>query len=474
MSDDPRVGGLVGLIRSAGRQPEEVATVLGVSSFLFSRVDAGRQGLPEQFVPRLAVVLGVSVDAVRSATSRLLSSRPTTPFVRAMPARPAYGEALPSTRLHPLGSVNLPPRATPPRGRYVWMSGPPFLIGPSDTSQLLAVADRDTRSLVALRDLYALSGGQFVGAGPLAYWGGRVWCADTDYASGHGMLASVAANDPNGAVQFCYFDAVARPYFVQLGMAGVELDIGAALWKANFENSLTDPHGALQLLAADGSVALSVDLSDDKLQVQPLAVLNFGQFSYVLAFDHPIPNPDRLRWHRVDTVAGSQDAMSAGDVLGGVLRTAFMKGAQVALTQNGVGALWAMTPGAHTSLNTTPLDSFLMANVALSTDLGAWQTGLDADKRDDLWITTSHGIAKVAQDGTVLALIDSTVVPTLSHQKVLACDRGADDCVWVVALLGATQHVLLRIDAPTATVTDTILVLDSASIHSAFDVLLTP
>lgn len=57
-----------------GTSSAALALAVGVDPVLFVRIDQGRQGLPLDLVPAMAVVLGVDEGTVKQAAFRLVSS----------------------------------------------------------------------------------------------------------------------------------------------------------------------------------------------------------------------------------------------------------------------------------------------------------------------------------------------------------------------------------------------------------------
>ena len=504
---DPRVAGLTGLILSRGTTPEVVAARLGVSQFMFARIDAGRQGLDPQVAARLAAIIGVDVADVRAVASRMIAGGPSTPWPLTMPPRLQYGDPLPHVLLHPIGPVPQP-RRPQPRDRYLWISSPTnHEVSPSN-AQRLWVVDRDRRELVADRDLHALSGGLFKYITALAYDGTYVWITGNYHgyslarkgapgkpvkAIYHSMLARIEARNPNGNIEFYAYDAITRNYLIQTGMSGIDFGSNIGLWKTNSRDSLSYPDGTMQLLnQADGTIAHEVSLTYPGVGGQtvfPYAAVNYDGYCYA----YGVARPDDLqgRFHRIDPASLTRDRISTGHNLRTLEFIFAWVGAQVAVTTSGNGTLWVsesqLSSPSECVLYATDLGDFATEVISISEPIGGWAGGIGADVRGDIWTTGVDpngggipigSIAKVGQDGTVKALLMAAQIPNLVTGHVLAVDLD-DDCVWITALFGSEKEGwgegrVLRIDASTATVTDSVYLCDMLTDYrTTYDIILT-
>ncbi|HOA00816.1 MAG TPA: hypothetical protein PKI27_00760 [Dermatophilaceae bacterium] len=502
---------LASLFAAYGMRPERVAEVLGISPFVFDRIDSGRQGLPDVLVPRIAAIIGATDAEVRSNASRIITARSWPRSGVATPVRPDFNEPMPHVLLHPIPPVPLHPReeVVP---RLVWFTmsrmfglvdrikatpngdkvlaafgiadGVPERLGKGEPEGLglyLGAINTEARSLASLRDL-SLLGRYFNNPWALAFDGDRVWVTDAGWGM-TGVVAATPADEAMGPITI-YDDGPFAPE--SRGAAGVEYgDTSSGLWKTNiawgetYELQRVDP--------TTGEPNAAVPITIGEYSAMPTTCTVVGGKVFTVAYV-PANGSSQARFVRVDPGALVQDAESTGHDFTSAWEWMWMPAQVAATTSRTDAALWIQEPGDPWAMSTESAilrcdqSTMVVTRIVASDDIGVWSGGADADADGNLWFTgyryafevTAIYIAKVAPDGTVLARITAAEVPGLDRVGPLVVDR-AGGAVWAFAIIADPEleelrACMLRIDVASAAVTDTVVVLNDAMV-AAFDMV---
>lgn len=501
---------LTSLFAAYGMRPERVAEVLGISPFVFDRIDSGRQGLPDVLVPRIAAIIGATDAEVRSNSSRIITARSWPRSGVATPVRPDLNEPLPHVLLHPIPPVPLHPReevaprlvwftlsmmfgkltdrikATPNSNKLLAALAPtgvPERLGkdPVGLGLYLGAIDADARSLASLRDL-SLLGHYFTNPWALAFDGDRVWVTDAGWSEA-GVIAATPADEAMGTITI-YDDGPFAPE--SHGAAGVEYgDTSSGLWKTNFVWG--DTYELQRIDPMAGTPNASVPITIGGLPARPETCTVIGGKVFTIAYI-PANGSSQARFVRVDPGTLVQDAESTGHDFTSAWEWMWMPTQVAATTSRADAALWIQEPGDPWAVSTESAilrcdqSTMVVTRIVASDDIGVWSGGADADADGNLWFTgyryalevPAIYIAKVAPDGTVLARITAAEVPGLNRVGPLVVDR-AGGAVWAFAIivdpeLEEARVCMLRIDVVSAVVTNTVVVLDGA-MFTAFDMV---
>jgi len=489
---------LASLFAAYGMRPERVAEVLGISPFVFDRIDSGRQGLPDVLVPRIAAIIGATDAEVRSNASRIIAARSWPRSGVATPVRPDLNEPIPHVLLHPIPPVPLHPREEvvprlvfltlgagmcvverlkkQPNGeRLLAMLMPDVQAVPEDRlklrgmMQFLVAIDTTTRSLASVRDVSEGSR-DFNAIHGLAFDGERVWV--TNAAWGTGIIASTSATQADAPFAY-YTDWQFGPS--STGAAAVEYaDTTSGLWKTNEGWGEVYSHDLQRIDPATGSPIAAVPIVVSEIDARPITCTVVGGKVFTIAMT-TVGWPAEVRFVRVDPGTATQEAVSTGYDFSNSW-SMFRSAAQVAATTlRADAALWIQEPGSPfgepppSAILRCDQDTMVVSRILTSDDIGMWSGGADADADGNLWFTGIRFgdgvltyISKVARDGTVLARITQADVPGMDQVGPLVVDR-ANGVVWAYARILDPElgqsHCVLRIEVASAAVTDTIVVM---------------